>query len=391
MFLKQVVCIALGILGIFNELSAQNILNDKCDYNTRTNPWYTEYGDGELKAYVEAKENFIRFQVDATQEPYNVWWATVKRSIPFKPNTPQDYSQKKLWIEAKVKPSHAIRRLNMRLYNQRTTDHHEYLKEFDLSDTVNWHTIRFSPAGLRYLPGDQLTCHLALIDWGNQKFHLDIKDVKVFFGENQDRFRESDNALVYHPEPKPIEDFENQLPIQRDAMLDLAFPNRILKGWGKLATNGDYINLLSVSHNLIPILAWDFTPVKEHLVEGWGLLRLKINTSSQVKNPEHEFGRIRIHEIIGGKNDWDKEKLTFNNFSQGLSLWNIINEQMVIDMDVPKGNDRWLDIPLSPIVIQRLINGKSKGLAILPLGSIQVSFYTLEAQRSEYVPTLYFN
>ncbi|MDT0645667.1 hypothetical protein RM545_03100 [Zunongwangia sp. F260] len=378
------------ILVYSSNLYSQQVWKDDCNYNTEDIPWTTQHGDGEVKTRLIVKDGFIRFVVDASAEPHNVWWATVSRPVSFPPKDTEDYSEEKLWIEAKVKPSHATRRINMRLYNQRTRDHHAFLKEFDLEDTLNWHTIRFSPQGLRYLPGDELRCHFALIDWGNREFHLDIKEVKVFFEDAENKPEESENALEYHPQPQKLANLSHQLKVKEDATVDVLFPEESLAGWGQ-QENGEIKQLISVSHHLIPVLRWDFSNFKDHKVKEWGLLRLKVHSSNQVPSPTHEYGRIRIMEIKGGREDWNYETVTFNDLTGNLPLWEVFNEQMVIDMDMPKTGEEFLEIPISPVVLQRLIDGTTKGLAVFPLGSIQTSFYAKAYNGGENAATLNFN
>ncbi|MBD3628955.1 hypothetical protein [Cyclobacterium sp.] len=345
--------------------------------------WNSLYGDGQVETSIERQNGFLRFHVNAEDDRYNVWWAIMQHPITLPKEIPSGVP---LWMEAEVRSSHPIRRINMRLFspNQKGVDHHSNLMEFDLEDTATWYTIRFSPDNLDYQKGDQLTGHFALMDWGVNAYYLDVRNVRVFYDKDEN-LSPSANALPYHPEPKKPASFGNSVVVDDAGMVDFKYTDKNLSGWG----TGD-IPLLSVSHELSTLLKWDLSQVKG-TVDGWGLLRLAVFSSQQVPVPEDEFCRLRVVEIIGGNTDWDATTLTYESLAQGRVKTELFNEQMIIDMFVPKGNDQVMDIPLPPNVLQRLISGRSKGLVFFSLGSLQVSFFASGSGDKTKKPVLYFN
>ena len=46
---------------------------------------------------------------------------------------------------------------------------------------------------------------------------------------------------------------------------------------------------------------------------------------------------------------------------------------------------------ISEPVLQRLLDGTTKGLAIRPLGAVVASFYSMEYKGGKYAPVLHFN
>ncbi|MDN3689439.1 hypothetical protein [Cyclobacterium jeungdonense] len=370
---------------ISNVLSGQQLdWNDAMDYPpSDAIAWRTFHGDGQVETSIDKHDGFLRFHVNAMDDTYNAWWAIMQRPISLPTEIP---SGTPLWMEAEVRSSHPMRRINMRLYstNQEVSDHHSNLMEFDLADTATWYKIRFSPNQLTYQKGDQLIGHFALMDWGVNAYYLDVRNVRVFYDKDE-KVNPSANALPYHPEPKKPASFSHSVAAEDAGMIDFRYPASNLAGWG----TGD-TPLLSVSHELSTLLKWDLSHVND-TVDGWGLLRLAVFSSQQVPMPEDEFCRLRVVEIIGGNTDWDSTTLTYESLAQGQEKTQVFNEQMVIDMFVPKGNDQVLDIPLPPNVLQRLITGRTKGLVFFPLGSLQVSFYASENGDSVTAPSLYFN
>jgi len=64
---------------------------------------------------------------------------------------------------------------------------------------------------------------------------------------------------------------------------------------------------------------------------------------------------------------------------------------MIIDVDVTEGHGSKTLITISKPVLDRMIEGKTLGLAIKPLGAINASFYAMENQGGKFSPRLRFN
>jgi hypothetical protein len=101
-----------------------------------------------------------------------------------------------------------------------------------------------------------------------------------------------------------------------------------------------------------------------------------------------EFGKIRVIEILGGDPEWDQDKVTYNNFIDGRNYPQVFNEQMIYDFEPSDQQGGKNFITISKPVLQRLLDGKTKGLMLRPLGAMDASFYSSE---SESGPKLYFN
>jgi hypothetical protein len=151
-----------------------------------------------------------------------------------------------------------------------------------------------------------------------------------------------------------------------------------------------------VNANQWAILRWDFKNYRDLKTDGPGVL--EITTQSVPKGGNYidtygedlgvEFGKIRVIEIVGGDAEWDQNKVTYNNFIRGHALSDVINGQMIFDFDVSEESGRKNFITISKPVLQRLIDGKTKGLLIRPLGALDASFYASENKNG---PKLHFN
>ena len=97
----------------------------------------------------------------------NIWWALVKRRVSdrldLKLLAQPAYEVR---VEARIRVSHAPRRVNLHVNTQRTTDFHSHLMEFDIPDSDQWHTIGFTTRQFDAGVGDTVFAQLALIDWG---------------------------------------------------------------------------------------------------------------------------------------------------------------------------------------------------------------------------------
>ena len=106
--------------------------------------------------------------------------------------------------------------------------------------------------------------------------------------------------------------------------------------------------------------------------EGAGLLEL--TTQSVTKGGNYieaygqdfgeEFGKIRVIEILGGGPVWDQNKVTFNNLTKGKSMrLSLIHKWfMILNYRKNKGGKNFITI--SRPVLQRMIDGKTRGLLI---------------------------
>src|SRR5215217_3232012 len=117
--------------------------------------------------------------VDATSDKLGIWWALIHHKVTGINMNQLMKPGYKLRVEARVRSSHALKRVNLNLNHQRTTDYHANLMEYDIADTTNWHTISMTAHSFEVRPTDTVAVQLALIDWGFRKYRLDLDYLKV--------------------------------------------------------------------------------------------------------------------------------------------------------------------------------------------------------------------
>ncbi|MCB0745575.1 MAG: hypothetical protein KDC67_16840, partial [Ignavibacteriae bacterium] len=159
------------------------------------------------------------------------------------------------------------------------------------------------------------------------------------------------------------------------------------------------IYVLDINANQWGILRWDFSKYRDAIITEAGLLEL---TSQSVtlggnyikalgEDFGMEFGKVRVIEILSGDPLWDQSTVTYNTLTQNEKYSNVFNTQMVYDFDVVEGPVGKNYITISKPVLQRLVDGTTKGLLIRPLGAVDVSFYASENQDESNSAKLYFN
>jgi hypothetical protein len=151
------------------------------------------------------------------------------------------------------------------------------------------------------------------------------------------------------------------------------------------------ITLLTVSSSRIVLLGWDFGDLKGKNIEGSGLLELTSYAIQRSPEYEKDFGMVRITEILDGYESWEQEKVTYHSFCMDLPFKRVFNQQMVIDYPVAEQRGQKSLFTISEPVLQRLLDGTTKGLAIRPLGAVVASFYSMENKDGKYAPVLHFN
>ncbi len=128
--------------------------------------WTFFTGDGAATMDFRQRDGYATIFVDATQDQHNIWWALIKRDV----SAALDLSHLRepgyeLRIEARIRVSHAPRRVNLHLNTQKTVDFHTHLMEFDIPDTLCSHTISMTTRDFQVEPGDAVNAQLALMDW----------------------------------------------------------------------------------------------------------------------------------------------------------------------------------------------------------------------------------
>jgi hypothetical protein len=84
---------------------------------------------------------------------------------------------------------------------------------------------------------------------------------------------------------------------------------------------------------------------------------------------------IRVVEILGGDPSWNASTVSANSLCRGEALHRVLNTQMIIDSPITEGDGGKSYLTISRPVLQRMVDGRTRGIALEPLGSISASFY----------------
>jgi hypothetical protein len=340
--------------------------------------WTFFTGDGAATMDFRPGDGFASILVDSTKDQRNIWWALVKRNVSPSLDL-QRLSQPghELRLEARIRVSHAPRRVNLHVNTQRTTDFHSLLMEYDIPDTGNWHTISMTTKGFHAGPGDTVNAQLALMDWGLGKYRVDLDYYKVDVVEAATAAPDLGEPLPYRPPIPDPRTFGERLRAVADGMIDLQYPDVNFRRWAAL--DGP---VLAVNATELVILRWDLTGYAGKRAAGPGLLELTTHSLERTPSDLPEFGEVRVTEILGGDPKWDGGTVTLNSLLRGRPLDDVLNTQMIIDVNVAGQRGGKTFATISRPVLQRLLDGKTLGLAIRPLGAIHAAF--------DPAPTLYF-
>ena len=384
---------AILLIVIFPTISKAQFLDS---FDKKIEGWFFFTGDGNAKMDFIQQQDYARIIVDATKDKYNVYWALIKRDVT-------DYldlgklkdPSYQLRVEAKVLVHNAPRRLNMMVNTNRTTDYHIDLMEFDIPDTTNWHTISMTTKQFDAHPGDTVYVQLAATDYGLGKYYVDLDYYRADIININDAGPDKGELVPYHPPVPDLSFFSNKIDVTHDALINLDFPDVNFNDW-YVRERGSESRILTANANQWIILRWDFEKYRNLKVESAGLLEL---TTQSIPNGGNyidaygedfgmEFGKIRVIEILGGDPAWDQTKVNYNNLMLGNNYSSVFNEQMIFDSELSVEPGSKNLITISKPVLQRMIDGKTKGLLIKPLGSLDASFYSSE-DKSGNAPKLY--
>ena len=391
---QRCVALVIGMLGASTPASAQFL--DPFD-ELRTDPsglggWDFFTGDGDATMeFRQGGPGYASISVDATRDRRGIWWALIKRKV-------SDHMDLRLLarpshelrVEARVRVSHAPRRVNLHVNTQRTTDFHSHLMEFDIPEAGQWQTISMTTHGFPAEPGDTVYGQLALMDWGLEKYGVDLDYFKVDVVEAEISGPDLGAAVPYHP---PIPDpgsFVQQVPAAQAGVIDLDNPEVNLGRWSVM-DGGSRRRVLTVSGPLYVILRFDLTAFAGKRIAGHGLLELTTRSVERDAAELKDFGLVRVVEILGGDPGWDHGSVTANSLCRGESIQRVLNTQMIIDWPVAEGDGGKTYLTISKPVLQRLVDGRTRGIAIKALGSISASFYTAGEPGMKQGPRLLFD
>ena len=350
--------------------------------------WSFFTGDGEATIdFRTSGKGHASILVDATRDRRNIWWALVKHRVSEGMGLEQLARPGwELRVEARVRSSHAPRRVNLHVNTQRTTDFHSHLMEFDIPEAERWHTISMTTRDFSGKPGDTVFAQMALMDWGSGRYRLDVDYFKVDVVEVERTGPDLGEPLPYHPPIPDRRKFKHAISVAESAVVDFANPEVNLGGWSVLE-GGSRRRLLTVGGTTWVILRWDLGAFAGRRVADGGLLELTTHSVQRNASEMKDFGLVRVVEILGGDPAWVQEAVTISSLLQGETLDEVFNPQMIIDWPVIEaaGSKTLFTIPRP--VLQRLIDGWTFGIAVTPLGSINAAFSTGE----DDAPRLLFN
>jgi hypothetical protein len=363
----------------------------------RIEGWFVMTGDGAAEMEFVQHDGYATMHLNATKDRYNVYWALIKRDVTsFLDLNRLKNPAYQLRVEARVRVHCAPRRLNFMVNTQRTTDFHKDLMEYDIPDTINWHVISMTTKRFDAVPGDTVYVQLAATDFGTGRYRVDIDYYRADIVNVQEAGPDKGFLVPYHPPVPDITSFVNHLDVTHDALIHSDFPKVNFGNWCVKEIKSEK-QVLTISANQWAILRWDLSSYVNAMADGSALLEL--TTQSLANGGDYiqtfggefgmEFGKIRVFEIYGGNPDWEQHQVTYENFMQGKTMPEVVNEQMVFDTEIDETPGSRNLITISQPVLQRLLNGTTKGLLIRPLGAVNASFYDSE-NLTGFGPKLHF-
>lgn len=360
--------------------------------------WFFFTGDGEATMdFVQQDEDYATLYIDATRDQHNVWYAITKRNIsPFLDLNKLKEPDTELRVEARVRIHNPPRRVNLMVNTQRTTDFHHDLMEFELPDT-NWHVISLTTSKLDAVSGDSLFVQFNVTDFGQDQYQVDMDYLKADIINVKEAGPDQGIQVPYHPPIPALTTFTHHATVEEDALIHSEFPQINFNDWYVMENEGK-VQVLTVNGNQWVILKWNLEKYKNAKADGAGLLEMTTQAVSTGGNYKEvygdqlgeEFPRVRVIEIFGGDPGWEEETVTYASFMQEKPYTEAFNTQMIYDIKPEEKPGSKNFITISEPVMQRLLNGTTKGLLIRPLGVISASFYAAENEEN-HSPKLHFN
>lgn len=348
--------------------------------------WTYFTGDGTATMEFQPGNGFATILVDSTGDKRNIWWALIKRNVSAAIDLARlKEPNQELRISARVRLHDAPKRVNLSLNTQKTTDFHTNLMEFDIPTNAEWHSISFTTHGFEAEPGDQVNGQLALMDWGRGRYQVDVDDFSVELVDVTTAGPDQGEQTPYRPPIPPLTSFAEHLDAAQAAVIDLQYPEMSFAGWADGETP-----VLAVGGSQRVILCWDLSEFTGRTVAGAGLLELTTHTLERSKPVQKDFGMIRVAEILGGDPQWDRRNVTLAGLAGDEPLDRVFNTQMIIDAAVAERRGDKTLLTISAPVLQRMLDGKTQGLVVAPLGAIHASFCATEHSGGTGGPLLHF-
>jgi hypothetical protein len=352
--------------------------------------WHATPGAGEATSTLEVGSDYLRMKVDSTQDRRGVWWSIMGREISqYLDLETLAQPGHELRVKVRVRISHAPRRINLTFNTQRTTDFHQNKLQYEIPTAGEWHTITFTTTHFDGRPGDRVNVELAMIDWGHDHYHTDIGEISAMVVDPVVAGPDIGDQTPYHAPVPPLNTFKNILPVAQDAVVDTLWHDFLLNQWEADSITGA-VPALSVNGTQWTILRWDIKASKNLKPKGPGVLVLHTLSSSRARNHTDDDGRIRVMEILRGDPLWTRETVTLDSLTQGLPPKSILHPQMIMDVTVNSSGDALTSITLHQKVLERILDGRTIGLALLPLGPVAASFHS-SLSGAEVSPRIHCN
>jgi hypothetical protein len=192
--------------------------------------WLSKTGDGEGVFTQNIDNGILTLRLDARNDRRNIWYAFTHRNVapPLKFKSGQ--APVTLYIEARVKPSHGPRRVNLYLKSLSTGD--EHLREFDLPEAGKWYEISMVAPNFRHEPGKSLLGQVSFMDWGNTGvYELQVDYMKVDIVKPGQKFQEKGPPIPYRPPLADESTFRLERKVKADVSVDTKYASLNLSGW----------------------------------------------------------------------------------------------------------------------------------------------------------------
>jgi hypothetical protein len=258
--------------------------------------------------------------------------------------------------------------------------------EFDLPVTGVWQEISMTTRDFPVLPGDTVFAQMALMDWGHDRYRVDVDEFKVDVVEAAAAGPDLGEAVPYHPPVPDPASFADPVAAAESAVVDLANPDVNLGEWSALE-GGARQRVLTVNGTMWTVLRFDLAGRRGRRVAGQGLLELTTASLHRDAREMKDMGLVRVVEILAGEAVWRRETVTLDSLLRGGALAEVVNPQPIIDWPVNESVGGKTLFIISRPVLQRLVDGRTLGLALTPLGPIDGSFRFVGAD----APRLLFN
>jgi hypothetical protein len=350
--------------------------------------WNSIHGDGEVHFTQKIENGHAILKVDTRQDKRNIWYAFTQRSVTDAMNLKElSRPHRALRIEARVRPSHAPRRVNLYLPIAGQTRQYDNLLEFDLPKANEWYTISMTVEGMDVKTEDRLIAQISMMDWGNQgTYQLDVDYMQVEIIDTRRAEPDQGNAVRYRPPLADPASFAISRQVAEDVSIDSSFPEINFHEW---IAEGE--RTLPVDATKTILLQWDFSDLRGQQVAGEGQLEFFTHRLARLRENPKDFGEVRISEIIAGNKMWQEASVTYHSFLRGQPYHEVINEQTTVDTPLASEKGSKVVVTLSQPVLQRLVDGVTSGLAIRPLGLIDASLMDQTNEEGRYAARIRLN